>query len=452
VAPDPKIAASAPPEECRLFPTRLAARSALGTSLLASGAIQALTVVTGILLARALGPHGRGELTAILLWPLVLATVGSLGVSDSVTFHAARRTSPVGTLVATSALLAAVQSVLLVTIGALVIPAVLSGYGSSTVHLAILFLAVIPLNLAILYLMGILNGRHRYTRFQAVRVLVFVLTAVGLIGLRLGGVLNVRGAVLVYLAANAVTALVAAVLVQRAERPELQVSYRLARQLLGYGIKSHTSNVSGLLNERLDQLVISIFLAPARLGLYVIAVTMTSITNLVGTSVSFVALPAVARLETPEERAAAARRYIATTVVLSALISVPTLLFTRRLIELLFGAPFSGATSVCRVLLLACVALSTGRAVQAILKAINRPLDAGVAETLALVVTIAALAVLLPALGIMGAGVASLLAYVASTTFALYRAARALKVSAAGLLLPARGDWTRWRVPEAGRP
>jgi O-antigen/teichoic acid export membrane protein len=446
---EPDVAALPAPGETR---GRLGLQSAVASSLLASSAVQLVNVMTGVLLARALGPHGRGELTAILLWPLVFATIGSLGVADSVTFHAARRTAPVGTLVATSGLLGALQSVLLVGIGALVVPAVLSGYGSSTVHLALLFLAVIPLNLATLYLMGILNGLHRYGLFQALRVCVIAASAAGLVALRLADALTVRGAVLVYLAANAGTALVAAVLMQRAERPELRFNYRLARYLLGYGIKSHTSNVSGLLNERLDQLVISIFLAPARLGLYVIAVTMTSITNLVGASVSFVALPAVARLDTDEDRAGAARRYIAATLVLSTVATVPVLLFTHWLIELLFGEAFLGATNVCRVLLVATVALSTGRAVGAVLKAINRPLDAGIAETLALLVTIAALAVLLPAMGIMGAGVASLLAYLASTVFAVHRAARALASSPLGLLLPTRSDWSRWRALESGKP
>ena len=46
--------------------------------------------------------------------------------------------------------------------------------------------------------------------------------------------------------------------------------------------------------------------------------------------------------------------------------------------------------------------MSTGRVVEAILKAIIRPLEAGVAETLALVATVVALAVLLPTMGIVG--------------------------------------------------
>jgi O-antigen/teichoic acid export membrane protein len=128
------------------------------------------------------------------------------------------------------------------------------------------------------------------------------------------------------------------------------------------------------------------------------------------------------------------------TVLISAAFTIPLILFTGPLIALLFGGAFRGATNVCRILLVAAVVLSTTRAVGAILKAINRPLDAGIAETLALVVTVASLAVLLPTIGIMGAGVASLLAYLVSCGFSVRQAALALGVGSHHLLVPTRAD------------
>jgi O-antigen/teichoic acid export membrane protein len=151
-------------------------------------------------------------------------------------------------------------------------------------------------------------------------------------------------------------------------------------------------------------------------------------------------LPAVARLAPGDERTAAARRFIAFTLLISAVLTIPFILFTGRLVTLFFGQSFNGATNVCRVLLVAAVVLSTTRAVAAILKAINRPLDAGIAETLALAVTVAALAALLPTMGIMGAGVASLLAYLVSFGFSIRQAARALGIGSHRLLLPMRAD------------
>jgi O-antigen/teichoic acid export membrane protein len=417
---------------------RSSAASALSASLLTSGAVQGLNVLTGILLARALGPQGRGELTAVLLWPLLLAAVGSLGVTESVTYYAARRTTSPGTLLGTILALGAAQSAVLVSIGAVVVPTVLSSHSTSTVDSARLFLTVIPLSLLNLYVMGLLNGLQRYGWFQALRLLVSAGTATGILICRLAGVLTVRTAVVVYLASNVLTLAVAVVGIARSKTGELGFDRGVLRELLVYGLKSHSSNVPSMLNERVDQLVISIFLAPARLGVYVIAVTMTSVTSLIGASVSYVALPAVARLAPGEERTAAARRFIVFTLLISAVTTIPFILFTGHLVTLFFGQAFHGATNVCRVLLVAAVVLSTTRAVGAILKAINRPLDAGIAETLALAVTVAALAGLLPTMGIMGAGVASLLAYLVSFGFSVRQAARALGIGSRRLLLPTR--------------
>jgi O-antigen/teichoic acid export membrane protein len=417
---------------------RSSAASALSASLLTSGAVQGLNVLTGILLARALGPQGRGELTAVLLWPLLLAAVGSLGVTESVTYYAARRTTSPGTLLGTILALGAAQSAVLVSIGAVVVPTVLSSHSTSTVDSARLFLTVIPLSLLNLYVMGLLNGLQRYGWFQALRLLVIAGTATGILICRLAGVLTVRTAVVVYLASNVLTLAVAVVGIARSKTGELGFDRGVLRELLVYGLKSHSSNVPSMLNERVDQLVISIFLAPARLGVYVIAVTMTSVTSLIGASVSYVALPAVARLAPGEERTAAARRFIVFTLLISAVTTIPFILFTGHLVTLFFGQAFHGATNVCRVLLVAAVVLSTTRAVGAILKAINRPLDAGIAETLALAVTVAALAGLLPTMGIMGAGVASLLAYLVSFGFSVRQAARALGIGSRRLLLPTR--------------
>jgi len=86
------------------------------------------------------------------------------------------------------------------------------------------------------------------------------------------------------------------------------------------------------------------------------------------------------------------------------------------------------------VLLLAAVALSTGRVLGALLRAVSRPLDAGIAELVALGATVLGLAVLLPLLGLMGAALTSLAAYLLSTGWMVARLARALRVSPAAFL------------------
>ncbi len=415
------------------------ARNALKLSFGASLLIQGCNVITGLLLARTLGPVARGELAAVVLWPSMLATVGSLGMTDAATFYAARRASELGALIGSGLVIVAVQSVVCVGAGLVIVPLVFSRYDAATMRAAYVFLAFVPLNLLVLSSASMLNGLHRFGQYQTVRGASAVCVAVALVSLRLIDVLSVMNAAIVYLGVTGVTGIVAFALLWGPGRPRLRFQFAMARRMLGFGVKSHTGIVTAMMNERLDQLVISVFLAPVQLGLYAIAATMTAPINLVGSSIGAAALPTLARLETDEARRDAVRGFLRLTLVASAVIAIPAVMFTGPIISFFFKDAYLGATGVTRVLLVAAVALSMNRAMSACVKALDRPLDSGIAEMLGLAVTTVSLAVLLPVLGIMGAAVASLLAYGTGMAWMLRRTTRTLEMSLASVFLPAAG-------------
>lgn len=428
-------------------------RGPVATSFATSSLIQVINILTGALLARSLGPQGRGELAAVLLWPSIIVTIGSLGIVDAAAFHAARATSMTRALVGTTLIVGLIQAALLVVIGAFVVTFGFGNYSRSTITTGYLMLGYIPLNLSALYLMWLLNGFHRFSWFQGLRLCTIVFAAATIVGFAIGGVLTVFTASIAYLAANFIT-LMAAIVGMRAHGAlSLRFDAPTSRKLLRYGIRSHVSNVSNALNERLDQLLISIFLSPSRLGVYVIAVTLSSATSLVGMSVYLVSLPTVARLEPGRVRTAAARRFVALTLAISTIVSLPILLFAPKLIVLFFGDSFRSAANVARVLVVGAIPFSTSRALGAVLKAIGRPLEPGTAEVIALGATLAGLAILLPAFGLIGAAVASLVSYAISMAWMVRRLTQALDLPAAALLLPQRSDieWLRDRLAICAR-
>ena len=425
------------------FADRLRAQAggAATSSLVATALIQLLNVVTGIILARTLGPSGRGELAAVVLWPTMLWTVGNLGVVDSVTFHSARRTAPQRSIVSTSLAIALVQSGVLVAIGLVLVPLVLAKQEASVVRDCLIFLASIPTSLVTLYLASVLNGTHRFVPFNVVRATVFLGNAAGLVALAIASELTVTSAMIAYLASQVLTVLIAVIFVLPSSGPPSRPQRLLAREMLAYGWRSQLSTISNLLNERVDQLVISIVLAPASLGLYVVAWTMTSLSSMIGYSVTFAALPRVAQAKSAEERRARAHRYVFLTFISTAAVTVPVLLLAPEILRIVFGGDFVQATGVTRVLLVASIPLGTARVLEAVLKGINRPLHAGLAEGAGLIVTAVGLAALLPTLGLMGAAITSLAAYLLSAGVALHLANRALGTTGAELLR------TGWRKP-----
>lgn len=407
-------------------------------SFATTGVIQLLQAVIGVLLARILGPEDRGELAAVILWPTLLTTIGSLGLAQSVTYFAARSRS-LEALVGTTLVLVAIDSVALIAIGLAIIPLVLSGHESNVIDITRMFLIFfVPFNLIAVSMNSILNGMHRFFWFQLIRFLLIFVTLVVLAAMAFVDSLSIGYAAIGYLAGFLVTGIMASAVVLRSTNGRLRVERGVIRELLTYGLKAQFSTSLWSLNERADQLVISAFLSATSLGIYVVAVTLTSLTTLVGFSFALVALPLIAKLETDTEKRKVARLVASGTLLAGFVVSVPIFIAEPFLINLLFGAEFADAAGVGRVLLVGGIVFALSRALESILQALGRPLESSVGEGLALAVTAGGLAALLPLIGIMGAGITSLVAYSVSALYLLFRIRKVLDVPVLWLLLPPR--------------
>jgi len=185
--------------------------------------------------------------------------------------------------------------------------------------------------------------------------------------------------------------------------------------------------------------VLAAFFSATSLGLYVVAVTTTAVTTMIGFSFALVALPLVARAGPIAEQRQIAHTVVGATLLAGTAITIPLLILEPWLIDLFFGEEFDGAVDVGRVLLIAAVFFGLNRVLEAVLQGVGRPLDSSIGEGIALLCTAVGLAVLLPLIGILGAGITSLLAYIAASAFLLRRASRALEVPARRLVIPERG-------------
>jgi O-antigen/teichoic acid export membrane protein len=161
---------------------------------------------------------------------------------------------------------------------------------------------------------------------------------------------------------------------------------------------------------------------------------------MIGYSVMYAALPRVAQAESEQELRARAHQYVFLTFAATVAVTIPVLLLAPEILRIAFGSDFVKATGVTRVLLIASIALGTGRVLEAVLKGVNRPLHAGLSEGAGLVVTAVGLGALLPTMGLMGAAITSLVAYSVTAWVALVLTNRAIGTTGAELLGP---EWRR---------
>ncbi len=394
-------------------------------------AVNLLALLTGPILARALGPVDRGVLAAALLWPQLVNLLFTLGVGDSVTYFASRGDVNPRAVFHTARRLWFFQSLCTWSVGAPVVYLTMHHFGSAAVVSALLFLLVVPASVYAVYQMYFLNGLHRYGWFNIVQLQPFLFTALAYLALFLLGSLTVRTAII----ATDISVLSSVPIgffgIHRSLRgvPLVQGEPGLARRMLAYGVRSWATNVPHLLNDRVDQLVISLVLSARQLGWYAIAATIATAPAFVGQAVSNSVLPTVASLGTRAEQAHVIRRSLLLTFVMTLGASLAVLAVVSPLIRIVFGDAFLGGAPSARVLAVAAVMLSLTRAFHGALKGLGRPFDAAISEAGALAVTAVGLGTLVPLLGIMGAALTSVAAYTTSTLIAARLTSKALGIS-----------------------
>lgn len=390
------------------------------TSLLLLG----MGAATGILTARSLGPEGKGQLAAVMIWPSMLAALGSMGVTEAVKYFTAAQAKKRKFVFANSMYFALSQSTILVGIGFLFIENIHKGSSADILLASKLFLSFIPLNLFNLYQHYFLGGRSDFGVFNFLRIFTSGCILAGIVALAAVGRMTVLNAVVVILVGNLATSLVQFLLALRTGEVGFEFSKTLALPMLGYGLKAHAENVGSTLNERLDQLMISIMLAPLQLGYYAVAVTLSSGVLLIGNSAAMVAMPAIASQGRSYDRKNAFIQCFRFSFWLSVACAVFLAAMMPGLTGLLFGEEFIPSVKVAQILAVAAILSSMNKVLQAGLKATNKPLKAGVAEFLGLGAALPLLLLLLPRLGIMGAAIASSTAYSVSFMYMLFMVIR----------------------------
>src|SRR5260221_145401 len=97
--------------------TQLSFASAVAQSIAAKCLIIAIGAATGIISARTLQPAGRGELAAMILWPVFLASALTLGIPSALTFQLKRNPEKQSQLMGAALLLALLTGGLAALVG-----------------------------------------------------------------------------------------------------------------------------------------------------------------------------------------------------------------------------------------------------------------------------------------------------------------------------------------------
>lgn len=403
--------------------------------------IMACGVVTGLIAARSLGPDGRGQLAALMVWATTFVYAGDLSIPSAVAYLSAVDRDSRARLWTTAQLVAVMLGLLIALAAWWIIPWTFVGDNLPLIPFARWFvpLYAIPL-LAGSCALGWLQGRGDMTGFNVGRATVPLVNATGMVILLALGDTSVLHFAAVLVIGNMTSWVVSAAYGARSLPAAAPPSGALARSMLRYGMRLQVGGWSNLANMRLDQLLLSIFASAASLGVYVVAVNYAALLYGVTSTAAMVMLPDIVAAHSAGTGGACLQRWYRRLLWITAAAAVVLAASSIVIIPVVIGPAFSSAVPLALLLVPAVLILGMNHILQTACRGIGHPEIESRSEMIGLAVTAVALAMLLPRYGVYGAAVASLLSYAATHVYLLKAVAIRLGVSRRSLFLLTHED------------
>jgi O-antigen/teichoic acid export membrane protein len=426
--------------DARRPPFKKAALSTLGTNL----AVGVLSFVNVLIVARALGPTGRGDVAFLTTIAMLVSNLAAMGVQEANANIAGSEPGLRRGLAGNSVALAAVFGAAAAGVVALLIALVPAVGGDVDRTLVWLALAAVPLLILKVYLTFLVQADYGFAVTNAVWLLTPVanVTVNGM--LAAVGHLTVTAALIAWVGGETLGALVLCGHVARSRQGFGAPDRALARRALGFGLKAHIGRVMTLGNYRIDQWFLGAIAGSRELGLYSVAVAWAEILFYVATALAIVQRPDLVRAP-PEQAAKLAARVFRIALGLTAPMAVLVVLAAPILCVTIFGDAFHGSIDDLRVLALGALGMAALKLLGNALTAQRRPLLATAAIGAAFASTLVLDVLLIPSLEGLGAAIASTVAYTIGGLAAVAAFTGALPATS-GDLIPRPGElgWL-WR-------
>ena len=400
-------------------------------------------VVTSPLQARALGPSGRGDLAALTVVGGLIALMGEFGLSAYVVRESARGASLRRLVGSVGPLLFGVGVIYAVT--APQVAHLVAGNRRSLHSLLLVMLLLMPLFMPALATNALVWGRQRWRLYAVQRLMAPIGTVIVYSALFILHRLTVVTAGVTYIVLATVANLVGLVVLRGVGLPEWHRA--TATRALSFGSRVWLTSLANQTNARLDQLLMTRLTTSAQLGLYVVAVNVSLLQHSLTSAVASALLPRVASGD-----ASVSARALRLMLVVTTMLSIAIFVTAPFIVPLVFGQRFSGAVSMCEILVVASIPFGAVQVLTAALVGVGQPGVAARGEILSVFITVPALVIFVGRYGGIAAALTSIAAYTVTSLYLGFYARRHLGLTAKDMLVPRRSDLAALvAIPFVGR-
>ena len=400
--------------------------------------ILGLQAGTGILTARILGPAGRGELAAMILWPLFVANVTTIGVPSSLIYQLRMGASERNRIVTTGFAISVIIGIAAAAAAAWLLPWWLHQYSAGIVHAAQCFLLTVPICSMTLAGRAILEASHDFSASNAIQILTPFATLIGLLLFIAIHQFNPYTAALAYIAASVPAFSLMLWRVGRTGVRVVGIQITVLRTILQYGIRSYGIDILGTLALQVDQVLVVSLLSAGAMGSYVVVLSLSRMLNVFQTSVVMVLFPKAAGHSVQK-----VINMTGNAVRISGLITVGCgiclCLAGPALLRIVYGPEYEGAAGALRILILEAILSGITFVLAQAFMALNRPGVVTLLQGVGLSLSVPMMLLLIPRYGMYGAAISLLVSTTVRLLF-VFAGFRVFLKTSSPRLLPSLQD------------
>jgi enterobacterial common antigen flippase len=310
--------------------------------------IQICTVLQGVLLARFLGPIGRGEFAAVILWPSMFAGIGILGINIAIARYAGKG-EQAGKLVRTAIFAGLITGTVTTLLCAILLPTLIPEDKHELLRPAYFFLLFIPLNHIGLNLMAVDHGRGDFVGLNISRTIMYPIFFIGLLACWIFAQEKIFWVVGALLFANA-SVVVFRLMMKSKSICSLSTSVIRPKLLLKASLPFILVSVIAVLYAQLDKALLIWLSSPQEIGWYVAAFAAAGSVNILSSALGIVQFSSAARAMHGKgfNHLASVLRRCAMVSIIGGGFLFPLL---PLLVPLVYGSAFKGAIPIAQVLL-----------------------------------------------------------------------------------------------------
>lgn len=382
--------------------------------------VSALNLVTGILIARYLGPSGKGTFVIITLTAGIMVTFGNFGLGQALLYSRAKKKYTNQELWTFSLIFAVAWGITLSGIAIIILwlvaPTLLKIKMDSLLAMGI---CAVPAMLWIEFNRTYLMGGHQfklYNLVDAIRALSwFTLAWIFVVTFRN----RLKAAVAAWLIAALVTGGIQLILTWSPGKMRLKRFMAMGRDLFGYGLKTYLTTLLQFFNYRLDAFILNWFSTSAVVGIYSVAVSLAESIWQLCNAVASLVFPKVSALTGKEANRLTpitSRLTLSTSIIMAVFLAV----VGPWAIPYLYGKAFAPAVYPLWFLLFGVVAFGLVKILYGDLAGRGFPGVGGWVTGTALVLTILFDYTLIPLWQASGAAIASSISYTAAAALCTF--------------------------------